>query len=70
MFSKFKIDTRDYIFELRTYDSVDDSMPVNILDVVYPRAASMATITADGGIANPSYAKVTIKISQRRGKIY
>ena len=68
-FQEFKIDTRDYIFELRAYDSVDDSMPVNILDVVYPRAASMATITADGGIANPSYAKVTIK-SPRGGEKY
>ena len=72
-FQEFKIDTRDYIFELTTvaYDEFGTpvSTPVNILDVVYPRAASMATITADGGIANPSYAKVTIK-SPRGGEKY
>ena len=73
LFQKFTIDTGDYISELTTvaYDEFGAPVPtaVNILDAVYPRAASVATITADIDIANPSYAKVTIK-SPRGGEKY
>ena len=56
-FQKFTIDTKDVISELHTYNSLDSPSPVKTLDIVYPRATSIATISG----SNTSYAKVTIK---------
>ena len=57
-FQEFKIGTGDYVSELlECYSTTGCASSVNTLDVVYPRAASMATI--NNGSA--SYAKVTIK---------
>ena len=57
-FQEFKIDTGDVISELYTYNSFNNSTQVNTLDIVYPRATSMATINNDN---TSSYAKITIK---------
>lgn len=56
LFQEFKIDTGDYISELWICASFCQS--ADTLDIVYPRAASMATINNDD---NLSYAKITIK---------
>lgn len=56
LFQEFKISTGDYISELWICASFCQS--VDTLDVVYPRAASMATINNDDSL---SYAKITIK---------
>lgn len=60
-FQEFKIDTGDYISELQVCDLDDDCDSVDALDVVYPRAASIATISSDSSMESVSYAKVTIK---------
>lgn len=57
-FQEFKIDTGDYISDLQACDSKDKCDSAATLDVVYPRAASIATINNDSSV---SYAKVTIK---------
>ena len=57
-FQEFKIGTGDYVSELREcYSTTGCASSVNTLDVVYPRAASMATINNGGA----SYARVTIQ---------
>lgn len=56
LFQEFKIGAGDYVSELWICASFCQS--VDILDIVYPRAASMATINNDNSL---SYAKITIK---------
>ena len=59
LFQKFKIDTGDYISSLEC-DSCSGS--VDKLDIVYPRATSIAAISADGIVCGScSYSTVTIK---------
>lgn len=58
LFQEFKISTGDYFSELETCDSSDTCSKAIILDVVYPRASSMAVINNDN---SSSYARVTIK---------
>jgi len=66
-FQEFKIDTGDYVSELQVCDSTScQSVKSGGLDIIYPRAMSMAKITANSGITNPSSANVTIK--SPRGK--
>ena len=58
-FQEFKIDTGDYVSNIETCDSGGcDIITGDKLDVVYPRATSIATINNDD---NVSYARVTIK---------
>ena len=58
-FQEFKIDTGDYISNLEC-DSCSGS--VDKLDIVYPRATSIAAISADGIVCGScSYSTVTIK---------
>ena len=57
-FQEFKIDTGDIIFKLEC-DSCDEN--IDALDIVYPRATSMASISADGNNCGCSYARVIIK---------
>ena len=47
LFQEFKIDTGDYVSELQTYDLSKGYSSVNTLDVVYPRASSIAAISAN-----------------------
>ena len=56
LFQEFKIGAGDYVSELWVCASFCQT--TDTLDVVYPRAASMATINNDD---NLSYAKITIK---------
>ena len=66
-FQEFKIETGDYISELQVCDSTScENIENDGLDIIYPRARSMAIITADSGITTPSSANVTIK--SPRGK--
>lgn len=62
-FQEYKIGTGDYISELEECDKDGVCSPVDddTLGVVYPRATSLATITADSDIDVASYARVTIK---------
>lgn len=55
-FQEFKINTGDYISEL--WICSDFCQTVNTLDVVYPRAASMAKINNDNAL---SHAKIMIQ---------
>ena len=57
-FQEFKINTGDYISDLKKCDSKDICSSDSALDVVYPRASSIATINNSSGV---SYARVTIK---------
>lgn len=67
LFQEFKIDTGDYISNIETCGSGGCNIITgDKLDVVYPRATSMATVNNDG---NVSYARVTIK-SPRGGEKY
>ena len=76
LFQKFTIDTGDVIYNLETCDSMSCGLISNsTLDIVYPRATYMATITANSSIniSNPSYARVTIKSprgNENRNKKY
>lgn len=56
LFQEFKISAGDYVSELWICASFCQA--VSALDIVYPRAASMATINNDDTL---SYAKITIK---------
>lgn len=56
LFQEFKIGAGDYISELWVCASFCQA--VSALDIVYPRAASMATINNDDTL---SYSKITIK---------
>ena len=62
-FQEFKISTGDYVSELQACDSVPcQSAGSGGLDIVYPRATSMASISADKIVCDScSYAKVTIQ---------
>ena len=60
-FQEFKIGTGDYVSNLQTCNSNNVCSSANTLDVVYPRASSIATINKDSGA---SYAQVTIKSPQ------
>ena len=51
LFEEFKIDTGDYVSELQVCASLCQS--VDTLDVVYPRAASMAEINNDNSFLTP-----------------
>jgi len=64
-FQEFKIGTGDYVSELQTCNSSDVCSPAITLDVVYPRASSIAVIN-DG---NASYALVTITSPRGEKKI-
>ena len=64
-FQEFKIDTGDYISDLQTCRPNDACSSINSLDIVYPRASSMAEINNDG---NLSYALMTIKSSRGKEK--
>ena len=68
LFQEFKIDTGDYISKLQVCDSVScPSAESGSLDIIYPRARSMASISADKIVCSScSYAKVTIQ--SPRGK--
>lgn len=55
-FQEFKIDTGDIVSNLRI--CTDFCQSVDMLDVVYPRASSMATINNDDAL---SYTTITIK---------
>lgn len=68
-FQKFTIDTGDYISELNKCDKDSLCSPADggILDIIYPRATSIATINKN--IDSPSYARITIK-SPRGGEKY
>jgi len=61
LFQEFKIDTGDYISNLQTCNSSNVCSPAITLDIVYPRASSIATINKNSGA---SYAQVTIKSPQ------
>jgi len=63
LFQEFKISTGDYVSELQACDSVPcQSAGSGGLDIVYPRATSMASISADKIVCDScSYAKVTIQ---------
>ena len=67
-FQEFKISTGDYVSELQACDSVScQSVGNGGLDIVYPRATFMASISAGGDVCGScSYAKVTIQ--SPRGK--
>ena len=66
-FQKFKIDTGDYVSNIETCDLGGcEIITGDKLDVVYPRATSMAKINNDDRV---SYARVTIK-SPRGGEKY
>lgn len=56
LFQEFKIDTGDYVSDLRI--CADFCQSADTLDIVYPRASSMATINNDDTL---SYATITIK---------
>ena len=62
-FQEFKISTGDYVSELQACDSVScQSVGNGGLDIVYPRATFMASISAGGDVCGScSYAKVTIQ---------
>ncbi len=58
LFQEFKIENGNYVSELQEcYSTTGCALAGNTLDVVYPRASSMATV--NNGSA--SYARVTIK---------
>ena len=63
LFQEFKIGTGDYVSELQACDSVScQSVENGGLDIVYPRATSMASISAGGDVCGSCfYAKVTIQ---------
>jgi len=62
LFQEFKIDTGDYVSNLQTCNSSSACSSVNTLDIVYPRASSIASISADEDVCDScSYAKVTIQ---------
>ena len=64
-FQEFKIDTGDYVSNLQTCNSSSICSSVSTLDVVYPRASSIAAISADRIVCGScSYARVTIKSSK------
>ena len=67
-FQEFKIGTGDYVSKLQACDSDScQSVGNGGLDIVYPRATSMASISADGDVCGSCfYAKVTIQ--SPRGK--
>ena len=65
LFQEFKIDTGDYVSELQTYDLSKGYSSVNTLDVVYPRASSIAKINN----GDASYALVTITSPRGEKKI-
>ena len=69
-FQEFKIDTGDYIFELRTMIPLMIPCQLIFWMLYIQEPASMATITADGGTANPSYVKSDLKSPRGGGKIY
>ena len=62
-FQEFKIGTGDYVSELQACDSDScQSVGNGGLDIVYPRATSMASISAGGTVCGDcSYVKVTIQ---------
>ena len=62
-FQEFKISTGDSVSELQACDSVScQSVGNGGLDIVYPRATFMASISAGGDVCGScSYAKVTIQ---------
>ena len=58
-FQEFKIGTGDYVSELQVCDSGGcEGIGSGALDIVYPRASSIATINNDDTL---SYATITIK---------
>ena len=59
-FQEFKIGTGDYVSELQVCDSggLCEGIGSGALDIVYPRASSIATINNDDTL---SYATITIK---------
>ena len=63
LFQEFKIGTGDYVSELQACDSDScQSVGSGGLDVVYPRATTIASISADGDVCGScSYARVTIQ---------
>ena len=64
LFQEFKIGTGDYVSELWVCDSDGscESVGNGALDIVYPRATSMASISSGGIICDScSYARVLIK---------
>lgn len=62
LFQEFTIDTGDVISELQVYDSSGQCQnDGDTLDIVYPRATSMAAISAKGAVCAISYARVAIK---------
>jgi len=70
-FQEFKIGTGDYVSELQVCDSsgLCESVESGGLDIIYPRATSMASISADGDVCGScSYAKVTIQSPRGNGE--
>jgi len=70
-FQEYKINTGDVVSDLKTCPAKGDcGSSVNELDIFYPRANPMATITADDGSGgNSSYAKITIQSPKKKTRI-